>query len=136
MGVVSAYGQPRKVKFGWIAESFSIYARDPLVWIATTFLAGLAVAILPLVTRWQHYVSLGSTIVIALLFVAAVIPCGLGLLVVYPMYIIIAALAYRDLLQPTNYGTGFPTIDRSFSPEQGVWPPPPNNEPGAGDGTV
>lgn len=67
--------------------------------------------------------------VMGLIILVSLIPCGLGLLVTYPMFWIVSALAYRDMvgMPGTNapvmgYGTAAP----------GVWPPPPNAGPDAG----
>lgn len=70
----------------------------------------------------------GLAFVVFLLILVSVIPCGLGLLVTIPMYWLISALAYRDMVGMPNlpppggetYGYSEP------APPHGVWPPPPS----------
>ena len=74
------------------------------------------------------------TFVMGLLIVVSLIPCGLGMFVTIPMYYLIAALAYRDMI-------GMPGIAAPASPfgqpqtpgfTPGVWPPPPGPAPSFG----
>ena len=69
----------------------------------------------------------GFMFVMFLLILVSAVPCGLGLLVTLPMYWLISALAYRDMIGLPNpprgdtYGYGGP------GPLPGVWPPPPGS---------
>ena len=71
--------------------------------------------------------------VMGLLLLVSAIPCGLGLLVTYPMLWIISALAYRDMVGMPNEaapgGYGQPGFGAPAAP--GVWPPAPSAAPPA-----
>jgi len=71
--------------------------------------------------------------VMFLVLCVSIIPCGLGLFVTIPMYVLIAALAYRDMIGMPG-GTSGPVygMPSGYSPPQaGVWPPPPETRPPA-----
>lgn len=70
-------------------------------------------------------------IVWGLVFIASMIPCGLGLLITVPMHFIIGVLAYRDMVgMPgalpegvAGYGVSAPAYGQA---QPGAWPPPPD----------
>lgn len=65
----------------------------------------------------------GFIFVMGLLVLVSAIPCGLGLLATYPMFWLISALAYRDMVgMPNLPGMGQPAYGEA---QPGVWPPPP-----------
>jgi len=71
--------------------------------------------------------------VMQLVMFVSLIPCCLGLFVTIPMYLLIPALAYRDMIGMPG-GTTSPAyrMPSGFSPPQSsVWPPPPEARPPA-----
>ena len=72
--------------------------------------------------------------VMGLLLLVSAIPCGLGLLVTIPMFYLVAALAYRDMIgMPGAVSmTGAYGVPPGYGAAQsGVWPPPPEARPPA-----
>ncbi len=67
--------------------------------------------------------------VMGLLIAVSAIPCGLGLFVTVPMFYLVGALAYRDMIgMPTGAGGfGQPGFGAPAAP--GVWPPAPSAVP-------
>ena len=62
-------------------------------------------------------------LVMGLLVLVSEIPVFLGLLVTVPMFFLLSALAYRDMIgMPGMISPAPPTYD---PPQAGVWPPPP-----------
>ena len=71
-------------------------------------------------------------LVMGLVILVSMIPCGLGLFVTFPMFFLTAALAYRDMIgMPggSNPALGMPGA--YGAPQPGVWPPPPDARPPA-----
>lgn len=66
--------------------------------------------------------------VMGLLIVVSAIPCGLGMLVTVPVFYLVGALAYRDMIgMPSGAGAGGygqPGFGAPAAP--GVWPPAPS----------
>ena len=62
--------------------------------------------------------------VMGLILVVSAVPCGLGLFVTVPMYWLISALAYRDMIGIP--GLAAPAGPSYGAPQPGVWPPPPS----------
>lgn len=69
--------------------------------------------------------------VLGLLLLVSAIPCGLGLFVTYPMFWLVSALAYRDMVGMTGSSQGIPGYGAPTAP--GVWPPAPAAWPPAPD---
>ena len=65
----------------------------------------------------------GFVFVLGILVYASEIPCGLGLLATIPMFFLITALAYRDMLGMPNMAA--PPAPAYAPAQAGVWPPPP-----------
>ena len=65
----------------------------------------------------------GFVFVLGLLVLVSAIPCGLGLFVTMPMFWLISALAYRDMVGMP--GLAAPAGPVYGQPQSGVWPPPP-----------
>ena len=67
--------------------------------------------------------------VMGLVIAVSAIPCGLGLFVTVPMFYLVGALAYRDMIgMPTGAGGyGQPGFGAPAAP--GVWPPAPSAAP-------
>ena len=73
-------------------------------------------------------------LVMGLVVLAGIIPCGLGLLVTIPMFYLVAALAYRDMIgMPGGANTtgAFGVPGGYGAAQSGVWPPPPEARPPA-----
>lgn len=71
-------------------------------------------------------------LVMSLLIIASVIPCGLGLFVSVPMLYLVAALAYRDMIGMPGLGqpaAPYGGASGVWPPAPGAWPPPPNLNP-------
>ena len=72
--------------------------------------------------------------VMGLLVFVSAIPCGLGLLVTIPMFYLVAALAYRDMIGmpgSVNRTGAYGTPAGYGAAQSGVWPPPPEARPPA-----
>jgi len=79
------------------------------------------------------WIAAAFVFVLFLVLAASMLPCFLGLFVTFPMYFLIAALAYRDMVGMPG-GTTSPAyrMPSGFSPPQSsVWPPPPEARPPA-----
>jgi len=73
-------------------------------------------------------------LVLGLLVAVSIIPCGLGLFVTLPMFFLVSALAYRDMIgMPGAVSTtGAYGVPPGYGASQsGVWPPPPEARPPA-----
>ncbi len=75
-------------------------------------------------------------LVLGLVILASVIPCGLGLFATVPMVYLIGALAYRDMVGMPGAGIpggqtapAYGTAPGVWPPTPGSWPPPPNAAP-------
>lgn len=65
-----------------------------------------------------------------LLSLGVMLTCGLGMFVLYPMWWLVSALAYRDMVgMPYRPAAPVPTYAPT-APQPGVWPPPPTNPAG------
>lgn len=75
--------------------------------------------------------GVGLIVVMGLVVLVGIIPCGLGTFVTYPMLWIVSALAYRDMVgMPAGAGGyGQPGYGAPAAP--GVWPPAPSAAPPA-----
>ena len=75
--------------------------------------------------------------VMGLLVAVSIIPCGLGLFVTLPMFFLVSALAYRDMIgmpgggQSAPAGGAYGTPPGVWPPAPGAWPPPPQQYPTA-----
>ena len=73
-------------------------------------------------------------LVMGLIVLAGIIPCGLGLLVTLPMLYLATALAYRDMIGmpgPVNRTGAYGAPAGYGAAQSGVWPPPPEARPPA-----
>jgi hypothetical protein len=75
----------------------------------------------------QWPAAAGFVFVLIVLVYASEIPCGLGLLATIPMFFLITALAYRDMIGMPNMAP----LPAPFYAQAaaGVWPPPPTAAP-------
>jgi uncharacterized membrane protein len=64
-------------------------------------------------------------LVMGLILLVSVIPCFLGLLVTMPMWWIIGALAYRDMVGFSGAASAPPAAPDYGQGQSPVWPPPP-----------
>ena len=72
-------------------------------------------------------------VVFALLILASVIPCGLGLFVTVPMVYLVGVLACRDMVGMPGIGQTTPDYGAAsapgvWPPAPGAWPPPPSQQ--------
>ena len=68
----------------------------------------------------------GLMIVMGLVFLISLIPCGLGMFVTYPMLWIVSALAYRDMVGIPAGAGGYAPPGYGAPAAPGVWPPAPS----------
>ena len=84
--------------------------------------------------KTQALPVIGLLVIFGLLYMVSAIPCGLGLLVTVPMFWLLSALAYRDMIGMP--GLGAPASPYGAPPTPGytpgVWPPPPSQAPSFG----
>ena len=75
--------------------------------------------------------------VMGLLIAVSIISCGLGLFVTLPMFFLVSALAYRDMIGMPGLNQAAPaygaagTAPGVWPPAPGAWPPPPQAYPTA-----
>jgi len=74
--------------------------------------------------KGQWFSAAVLVLVIGLLILISEIPLLLGLLVTLPMFFLLSALAYRDMIGMP--GMVFPAPPSYGPPQEGVWPPPPS----------
>lgn len=79
--------------------------------------------------KTQILPTLGLLFLFGLLYFVSAIPCGLGLFVTIPMFWLLSALAYRDMVGMPGVGLGMPGAPAYSTPQPGVWPPPPGAAP-------
>ena len=76
----------------------------------------------------------GFVLVMGLLLLVSLLPCGLGVFVTLPMFFLVSALAYRDMIGMPGLGAPASPFGQPQTPgyTPGVWPPPPGPTPSFG----
>ena len=73
--------------------------------------------------------GVGLIVVMGLVMLVGLIPCGLGTFVTYPMLWIVSALAYRDMVGMPAGAGGYAQPGFGAPAAPGVWPPAPSAAP-------
>lgn len=105
------------------------------VWLAAPSLVAAGARVSEAFSR-SHAATKGDWLNAVLLYVVLQIilsvgtSVGVGILVALPLYWLVSALAYRDLIEsPLGTAWSAPAPPAAWSPPPDVWPPPPTYDP-------